>query len=112
MLQIAQAAVDQLARGAGCRGGEIVFLAKIDRPAAPGGVSGNPAAVHAAADDGDVEGRQRRRRGLQSSSPSRKRKAKSELIAQGKRKNELSNEYIEAPASYLRRLIQQGRRPL
>ena len=49
--------MDQLARGAGRRGGEIVFLAKIDRPAASGGVSGDSAAVNAAADDGDVEGR-------------------------------------------------------
>ena len=57
MLQIAQAAMDQLARGARGRGGEIAFLAKIDRPAASGRVSGDSAAVDAAADDGDVESR-------------------------------------------------------
>src|SRR5258708_39646124 len=71
MFQIAQAAMNELARGAGSRGSEIIFLAKIDRPAPSGGVSGDSAAVHTAADDGDVENGPRRRRGLHSPSPSR-----------------------------------------
>src|ERR1700722_3816502 len=112
MFQIPQTAVDQLARRTGGRRGEIIFLAKIHRPAASGGVSGDSAAVNAASDDGDVKGRPRRRRGLHSPSPKPKRaehrsfekcvfrsfRGYNERVAQGKRKNELSNEYNEAPA--------------
>ena len=56
--------MNQLARSAGSRGGEIAFFAKIDRPTASRGVSGDSAAVNPAADDGDVEGRPRRHQRL------------------------------------------------
>ena len=39
------------------RAGEVGLLAEIDRKAAPRGVARDAAAVDAAADDGDVEGR-------------------------------------------------------
>ncbi len=55
MLEIAKAAVDQLGRGRGGAGGEIVLLDQQHAQAAAGGVAGNPRAVDAAADDGEVE---------------------------------------------------------
>src|SRR5271170_7517754 len=57
LLEIAQATVNQLARRARGRGGEIVLFTEIDRPAPSRGVSGDAAAVDAAADDGDIERR-------------------------------------------------------
>ena len=55
MLEIAQAAVDQLGRGRGGAGGKIVLLDQQHAQAAAGGVAGNPRSVDAAADDGEVE---------------------------------------------------------
>ena len=54
VLEIAQAAVDQLGGGRGGAGGEIVLLDEQHAQAAAGGVAGESGAVDAAADDGEV----------------------------------------------------------
>ena len=54
VLEIAQAAMDQLGRGRGRAAGKIALLAQEHRQAAAGGIAGDAAAVDAAADDGDV----------------------------------------------------------
>ena len=55
VLEIAQAAMDQLAGGRGGAGGEIVHLDQQHAQAAAGGVAGEAGSVDAAADDGEVE---------------------------------------------------------
>ncbi len=55
VLEIAQAAMDQLGGGRGGAGGEIVHLDQQHAQAAAGGVAGEAGAVDAAADDGEVE---------------------------------------------------------
>ena len=55
LLEVAQAAVDQLGRGRGSRRGEIVLLEQQHPDAPPGRVTGDPRPVDAAADDGEVE---------------------------------------------------------
>ena len=55
VLEIAQAAVDQLGRGRRGAGGEVVLLDQQHAQAAAGGVARDPGAVDAAADDGEVE---------------------------------------------------------
>ena len=55
VLEIAQAAVDELGGGGRGAGGEIVLLDQEDAQAAAGGVAGDARAVDAAADDGEVE---------------------------------------------------------
>ena len=55
MLEIAQAAMDQLGRGGRGAAGEIVHLGEKDAVAAPGRIAGDAAAVDAAADHHDVE---------------------------------------------------------
>ena len=55
VLEIAQAAVDQLGGGRRGAGGEIVLLDEQHAQAAAGGVAGDAGAVDAAADDGEVE---------------------------------------------------------
>src|SRR5258708_4517163 len=120
--------MNELARGAGRRGGEIVFLAKIDRPAPSGAVSGDSAAVHTAAVDGDVENGPRRRRGLHSPSP-KPRRAKpslacseraflrlkeaitSALCRASEKTNDQTNVRKRLP-NRLRRPVPVGRRPL
>ena len=54
MLEIAQAAVDQLGRCGRRAGGEIALLQQEDAEAAPSGIAGNAGAVDAAADNGEV----------------------------------------------------------
>ena len=54
-LQVAQAAVDQLAGAAGRAGGEVARLHQPHRQAPRGGVQRGPGPDHAAADDQDVE---------------------------------------------------------
>ena len=54
-LQIAQAAVDELAGPAGRAGGEVALLDQRDREAAAGGVERDTAAGDASADDQHVE---------------------------------------------------------
>ena len=54
-LQVAQAAVDELARAAGGAGGEVALLDQRHREAAAGGVERDPAAGDAAADHQHVE---------------------------------------------------------
>ena len=56
-LQIAQPAMEQLGRGRRGRMGQITHLGQRDRQAAPGGVAGDPAAVHAAPDDEKIRNR-------------------------------------------------------
>ena len=56
IFEIAQAAVNQLARRARRRAGQIALFAKKHRPTAADGVAGDAAAIDAAADDGDVDG--------------------------------------------------------
>ena len=56
LLEVAQAAVDQLARAARGAGGEIARLHQRDRQAAAGGVERAARPRRAAADDDDVEG--------------------------------------------------------
>jgi hypothetical protein len=55
ILEIAQAAVEQLGRGRGGRRGEVVHLGQRDGQPAPGSVARDAAAVDAAADDEDVD---------------------------------------------------------
>src|SRR5271170_319412 len=55
VFEVAQAAVDQLARRARRRAGKVALFAKKHRPATAGGVAGDAATVDPAADDGDVE---------------------------------------------------------
>jgi hypothetical protein len=55
VLEIAQAAVDQLGRGRRGAGREVILLAEIDRIAASRRFAGDAAAVDAAADDRDVD---------------------------------------------------------
>ena len=54
-LEVAQAAVDELARAAGGAGGEVALLDQRHREPAAGGVERDAAAGDAAADDEDVE---------------------------------------------------------
>jgi hypothetical protein len=54
-LQIAQAAVDELARPAGRSRGEVAGLHQADAESPGGRVERRPTADHAAADDQDVE---------------------------------------------------------
>ena len=54
VLEIAQAAMDQLGGGRGGAGGEIVLLDQQHAQAAAGGVAGESGSVDAAADDGEV----------------------------------------------------------
>jgi hypothetical protein len=60
-LEVAQAAVHQLARAAGGAGREIARLDQTDRESAGRGVEGRAAADHSAADDEDVERGRRHR---------------------------------------------------
>ena len=55
ILEIAQAAVDQLGAGAGGVRGEIVLLHQQHRQAAPGSIAGDTGAVDAATDHEKVE---------------------------------------------------------
>ena len=55
VLEVAQAAMDQLGRGRGGGAGEVALFDEQHGEAAPGGVAGNAAPVDAAADDGKVE---------------------------------------------------------
>ena len=55
VLEIAQAAMDELGRGRGGGAGEIALLRQIDLEAAPGRVAGDAAAVDAAANDRKVK---------------------------------------------------------
>ena len=55
VLEVAQATVDQLARGAGGGRGEVGLLAEEDLEPATGGVGGDAGAIDAATDDGEVE---------------------------------------------------------
>ena len=55
VLQIAQAAVDELRGRRRGAGGEIVLLDQDDAKAAAGGVARDAGAVDAAADDGEIE---------------------------------------------------------
>ena len=55
VLEIAQAAMDQLGGGRGRAGAKIVLLDKQYAQAAAGGVAGDAGSVDAAADDGEVE---------------------------------------------------------
>src|SRR3954447_3059659 len=55
MLQIAQPAMDQLARRRGGRAGEIALVAKQHSKAAPGRIASDPDAIDAAADDEQIE---------------------------------------------------------
>ena len=57
VLEVAEAAMDELGRGRRRGSGEVALLAEEDREAAPGGVARDTAAVDAAADDGEVVGR-------------------------------------------------------
>jgi hypothetical protein len=50
MLQISQAATDQLGRGGRGRACQITALAEHDLQASPSGIAGNPDAINAAAD--------------------------------------------------------------
>ena len=54
VLEIAQAAVDQLGRGRRGAGGEVVLLEQQHAQAAAGGVARDAGAVDAAADDGEI----------------------------------------------------------
>ena len=55
MLQIPQPAMDQFRRCTRGTPGEVSGLAQIDRQAPPGCITCNPAAVHPAPDDGEVD---------------------------------------------------------
>ena len=55
VLEIAQPAMDQLGRGRRRAAGQIALLHQQHRQSPSGRVAGNAAAVHAAADDGEVE---------------------------------------------------------
>ena len=55
MLEIAQPAMDELGRGRGRAGGEIVLLDQQHTNAAAGGVARNTGSVDAAADNGEIE---------------------------------------------------------
>ena len=55
VFEVAQPAMHQLGGGGRGRGGQVIGLAQIDRPAPPDGVARDAAAVDAAADDGEVE---------------------------------------------------------
>ena len=54
VLEVAEAAVDELGRGGGSGAGEVALLAQEHGKAATGGIPRNAAAIDAAADDGDV----------------------------------------------------------
>jgi hypothetical protein len=47
--------MDELGRGGGGAGGEIVLLDQQNAQAAAGGVAGDPGAIDAAADNGEIE---------------------------------------------------------
>ena len=55
LLEIAQAAVDELRGGGRCAGGKVVLLDQQDAQPAAGGIAGNPGAIDAAADNGEIE---------------------------------------------------------
>ncbi len=55
MLEIAQAAMNELGGGGRRSGREIVLLDHEHAQAAPDGIAGNAGAVDAAADDGEIE---------------------------------------------------------
>ena len=55
VLQIAQAAMDQLGGGGRSAAGKVALFQQQHRQAAAGGIARNAAAVDAAADDGEVE---------------------------------------------------------
>jgi len=55
VLQITKPAVDQLRRGRGGAGGEVVLLTQEDGEAPSGGLAGDPATVDPTAHDGNVE---------------------------------------------------------
>src|SRR5262249_2653897 len=55
VLEVAQSAVDQLARSRGRCAGDVALLAEQHRETAPSGVAGDPDPVDAAADDKQVE---------------------------------------------------------
>ena len=55
IFQIAQPAMDQLGAGRGGGAGKVLLLAQEDGKRRAGGITGNAAAIHAAADDGDIE---------------------------------------------------------
>ena len=55
LLEVAEATVDQLCRRGGRRAAEVALLAQKDRQAPPRGVAGDPAAVDATADYGEID---------------------------------------------------------
>ena len=57
ILEVAQAAVEELGRGGGCRLSQIALLGQRDRQAASRCIAGNAAAIDAAADDEQVADR-------------------------------------------------------
>ena len=55
IFEIAQPAMNELARRRRCRAGKIALLAEHHRKAAPGGVARDPGAIDAAADDEEID---------------------------------------------------------
>ncbi len=54
IFQITQTAMDELGRRRRSAAGEIVLFAEVDGKAPPSGVAGDPAAVDAASNDGEI----------------------------------------------------------